>query len=84
MVEQGGRLASTLGLGHDQFAGRDLTAVAVMAQPTEVALDALAARVVLGALRMPITRTYALDEVPQTFAEFAGRLGKAAVVVVIV
>jgi|SRR5665647_69003 len=81
LIVPGGRLVSTLGLGHGQFAGRHLTAVAVMEQPSEEALDGLAALVVLGALRVPITRTYALDEAPQAFAEFAGTLGKAAVVI---
>ncbi len=82
LIVPGGRLATTLGLGHDQFAGRDLTAVAVMAEPAEPALNGLAAVVAQRLLRVPITRTYALDEVPRAFAEFAGTLGKAAVVIV--
>lgn len=83
LLVPGGRLASTLGLGQDQFAGRDLTAVAVMDEPAEVALNGLAAVVVQGLLRVPITRTYTLDEVPRAFGEFAGTLGKAAVVIVL-
>lgn len=81
LIVPGGRLVSTLGLGHGQLAGRHLAAIDVMEQPSEEALDGLAALVVLGALRVPITRTYALDDAPQAFVEFAGTLGKAAVVI---
>ncbi len=35
----------------------------------------------MGLLRVPITRTYTLDEVPRAFSEFPGTLGKAAVVI---
>lgn len=79
LLVPGGRLASTLGLGPDQFAGRDLTAVAVMAQPTEESLERLASLVAQGALRVPITRTYSLEDAPRAFSEFPGLLGKAAV-----
>src|SRR5665647_2523249 len=79
LLVPGGRLASTLGLGPDQFAGRDLTAVAVMAQPTEESLERLASLVAQGALRVPITRTYSLKDAPRAFREFPGLLGKAAV-----
>jgi NADPH:quinone reductase-like Zn-dependent oxidoreductase len=79
LVVPGGRLASTVGLGPDQFAGRDLTATAVMGSPTEESLSRLSALVAEGRLRVPITRTYSLEDVPRAFAEFAGTLGKAAV-----
>jgi NADPH:quinone reductase-like Zn-dependent oxidoreductase len=81
LIAPGGRLASTLGLEQDLFEGRDLTAVAVMGEPDEVAMNGLAAAVVHGRLRVPIARMHTLDEVPRAFTEFAGTLGKAAVVI---
>jgi NADPH:quinone reductase-like Zn-dependent oxidoreductase len=57
-------------------------ATAVMANPDSHALDRLAADVEAGRLRVPITHTYALDEVPAAIADFrAGTLGKLAVAV---
>ena len=53
-----------------------------MAAPTTETLDRLAAEVVDGTLAVPIERTYALADVPQAFADFAGgTLGKLAVTV---
>ena len=83
LLVPGGRLASTLGLGPDVFAGRDLTVISVMAEPNEVALNGLATAVIQGRLRVPVSRTYTLDKVPQAFRDFAGTLGKAAVVLVL-
>jgi NADPH:quinone reductase-like Zn-dependent oxidoreductase len=50
------------------------------ADDRQEALDQLAADAAAGRLRVPITRTYPLAEVPQALAEFAaGALGKLAV-----
>ena len=74
-----GRLASTLGFGPDQHSA----AIAVMATPTAATLDQLATDVVEGRLRVPVTRTYTLDEVGQAINEFpGGTLGKLGVAVV--
>lgn len=81
LLVDGGRFGSTLGLGADQFEGRDIKATAVMAAPTEQALDALAKLVSNGSLRVAITRTYELEDVPRAIKEFAGTLGKAAVTI---
>ena len=71
-------IASTLGFGPDQHPA----AVAVMASPEAATLDRLAADAAGGRLRVPITRTYPLEETPQALADFAaGSLGKLAVTV---
>jgi NADPH:quinone reductase-like Zn-dependent oxidoreductase len=82
LLQPGGRIASTLGLGPDQLADREVTATAVMAAPDRATLEHLAAEVVAGRLRVPITRGYRLAEVPQGLADFAGgTLGKLGVAV---
>jgi NADPH:quinone reductase-like Zn-dependent oxidoreductase len=51
-----------------------------MANPDVATLDRLAADAASGALRVPITRTYRLEETPQALADFtAGSLGKLAI-----
>jgi NADPH:quinone reductase-like Zn-dependent oxidoreductase len=78
LLASGGRLASTVGYGVDQHPA----ATAVMANPDSHALDRLAADVVAGRLRVPITHTYVFDEVPAAIVDFrAGALGKLAVAV---
>ena len=76
LLSAGGRLASLLGYGPDQHAA----AVAVMASPEAATLDRLAADAASGALRVPITRIYPLEETPQALADFAaGSLGKLGI-----
>lgn len=78
----GGRLASTLGVGPDALGRADVTAVSIMADPNRSTLDRLAADVAAGRLRVPVTRTYSLGDVPRALADFgAGALGKFAVTV---
>ena len=78
----GGRVASTLGLSPDSVADAEVQIIPVMAAPTTETLDRLAAAVLDGTLAVPIARTYALADVPQAFADFAGgTLGKLAVTV---
>jgi NADPH:quinone reductase len=82
LLAAGGRLASTLGFGPDALARPDATATAVMANPDQPTLDKLAADVAAGRLRVPVTRTYPLADVPQAFADFgAGSVGKLAVTI---
>ncbi len=68
LLAAGGRIASTLGYGPDQHPA----AVAVMANPDAATLDRLAADAASGGLRVPITRTYPLEEAPQALADFSG------------
>jgi len=78
LLAEHGRLASTLGYGSDQHA----KATAVYATPHAATLDSLAADAASGRIRVPITRTYALNEVAHGFVDFsAGTLGKFAVTV---
>jgi NADPH:quinone reductase-like Zn-dependent oxidoreductase len=80
LVRAGGRFASTLGLGPDNFVDRDLEATSVIAMPTGDVLDELAARALRGELEVPIERTYKLEEVPGALDDFAqGTLGKFGV-----
>jgi hypothetical protein len=59
-----------------------MQAIAVMANPDSATLDRLAADAAASRLRIPVTRTYALHEVPEAFADFtAGTLSKLGVTV---
>lgn len=82
LVASGGRFASTLGLGPDQMGDRGLQATAVVAMPTADVLDRLAAEVVAGRLRVPVQRTYKLEEVPQALSDYAkSSFGKSAITI---
>jgi NADPH:quinone reductase len=80
LIVPGGRIASTLGLTAEAFVGHDLVAIPIMAMPITATLERLAEEVVTGHLRVPIQRTYSLDQVPQAFADYAaGSRGKLSV-----
>jgi NADPH:quinone reductase-like Zn-dependent oxidoreductase len=82
LLAAGGRLASTLGFGPDALTRPDATATAVMASPDQPTLDRLAAEAAADRLRVPVTRTYRLAEVPAALADFgAGAVGKLAITV---
>jgi NADPH:quinone reductase-like Zn-dependent oxidoreductase len=73
-----GRLASTLGFGPDQHPA----ATAVMANPDPATLDRLADDVATGRIRVPVTATFHLVDVPAALTAFAGgTLGKLGVTV---
>ncbi|MGW2150016.1 NADP-dependent oxidoreductase [Nonomuraea bangladeshensis] len=78
LLRPGGRLASTLGLSADAVDG--VTIHAIMADTNARTLASLAAQAASGALRVPVTATYPLEQAPKAFADFgAGALGKLAV-----
>jgi NADPH2:quinone reductase len=80
LIVPGGRIASTLGLSADALADQDVVASPIMAAPITATLERLAEEVVAGHLRVPIQRTYTLEEVPQALADFAsGTRGKFSV-----
>ncbi len=82
LLVSGGRFASTLGADLDAVGRPDVTVTAIMAGPSQAALDRLAADAAAGRLRVPVTRTYPLAEVPRALADFAaGALGKLAVTI---
>ncbi|MBP2329050.1 NADPH:quinone reductase-like Zn-dependent oxidoreductase [Kibdelosporangium banguiense] len=75
LLRPGGRFASTLGVTPD-----GITAFSVMADPTPQTLAQLAADAASGALRVPVTATYPLDQIHEAFTAFnAGTLGKVAI-----
>jgi NADPH:quinone reductase-like Zn-dependent oxidoreductase len=81
-LKSGGRLASTLILAPDAFAGRPITVTGIAGDPSVTRLDRLAEDAAAGRLRITIQRTYSLDQIPQAFADFAaGTLGKLAVTI---
>lgn len=80
LVTAGGRMASTLGFGPEQAAGRGFGVTAVTASPDIATLTRLAADVASGAIRVPITRTYSLADAREALADFnRGAVGKLAV-----
>jgi NADPH2:quinone reductase len=82
LVASGGRMASTLGFNQDAAGRDDITAEPVRTIPNAEVLDGLAADVVSGALKVPVTTTYPLAEVGKALAEFAqGATGKVSVTI---
>ncbi|MEU6782785.1 NADP-dependent oxidoreductase [Nonomuraea angiospora] len=80
LLRAGGRLASTIGLTADAVEGSGLTVHTIMADTSPQTLTALATQAASGALRVPVTATYPLEQAPEAFAAFgAGTLGKLAV-----
>jgi NADPH:quinone reductase-like Zn-dependent oxidoreductase len=82
LLKPGGRLASTLGVSTQQLKRQDVTAKPIMTIPSPTMLGELASAAASGELRVPITRTYGLDQVGQALKDFgAGALGKLAITV---
>ena len=78
LLNEKGRIASTMGFGADQHPA----ATFIMANPTPDTLDKLAADLAAGTFRVPVSKTYVLQEVPEAFGDFAGgTLGKIAITV---
>jgi len=78
LLTETGRIASTRGIGPDQYQN----ATAIRANPTEATLERLAADVAAGRITVPISHTYTLADVPDALADFtAGTIGKLAVTV---
>src|SRR5438067_13184044 len=76
----GGRIASTLGLTQEQLGRDDVTLAPIMASPATATLAKLADAAATGIIRVPIMRTYRLEDVPQALADFAaGTRGTLAV-----
>ncbi|PSK93603.1 NADPH:quinone reductase-like Zn-dependent oxidoreductase [Murinocardiopsis flavida] len=80
LLRSGGRIASTLGLTAEALDGADVTVHPIMADANAQTLAALAAQAASGALTVPVTATFPLEQAPQAFDAFgAGALGKIAV-----
>jgi NADPH:quinone reductase-like Zn-dependent oxidoreductase len=77
LLAAGGRISSTLGFAIDHPA-----VTAVNADPTPDTLARLATDVATGRIRVPITRTYTLDEAPEALSDFTnGKVGKLAITI---
>lgn len=80
LLSKGGRIASTRGLTPDAVQVQDVTVHPIMADPDSQTLTALAEQAASGALRVPVTATYPLEQAREAFAAFGkGTLGKIAV-----
>jgi len=66
----------------EQIPSDTVTVKAIYAVPTPDVLNGLADAVASGSLRVPIQRTYSLDDVPAALQDFAqGKLGKLAIAI---
>jgi NADPH:quinone reductase-like Zn-dependent oxidoreductase len=79
LLRPGGQLASATGLTQDDVKGHDVAVHTIMGNPDAQILTSLAEQVASGALRVPVTATYPLEQATQAFAAFAGTPGKIAV-----
>jgi NADPH:quinone reductase-like Zn-dependent oxidoreductase len=79
LLADGGRLASTL---HYQPMRSSIVATDIMADPHPETLARLAAEVAEGNLRVPLAKTYPLEEAAVALDDFAaGTVGKLAIAV---
>ncbi|MEU0074040.1 NADP-dependent oxidoreductase [Streptomyces sp. NPDC006332] len=80
LLRPGGHLASATGLSQDDVKVQDVTVHTIMATPGPNTLTLLAEQVASGALRVPVTATYPLEQATEAFAAFgASTPGKIAV-----
>lgn len=80
LLRPGGQLASATGLTQDEVERQDVTVHTIMGNPDTRTLASLAGQVASGALRVPVTATYPLEQAAEAFAAFsAGTPGKIAV-----
>ncbi|MFJ4835770.1 NADP-dependent oxidoreductase [Streptomyces sp. NPDC088747] len=80
LLKPGGRIASTVGLTQEAVTGGDVSVHGVMADANAQTLTTLGEKAASGALRVPVTATYPLEQAADAFAAFgAGTLGKIAV-----
>ncbi|KPC74221.1 NADPH:quinone reductase, partial [Thermoactinomyces vulgaris] len=80
LLRPGGQLVSATGLTQDAVKGQDVTVHTIIASPDARLLTSLAEQAVSGALRVPVTATYPLEQAAEAFAAFgASTPGKIAV-----
>src|SRR5207248_3190272 len=65
LLSPSGRMASTLGLAPEQIGRDDVTLAPIMANPVTATLAQLADAAAAGIIRVPVTGTYRLEDVPQ-------------------
>ncbi len=77
LLKPGDRLVSALGATAEQAGRDDITVTGVMAVAEPEKFAGLLASVAAGTLRVPVARTYPLDQAAQALADFSGhKLGK--------
>jgi NADPH:quinone reductase-like Zn-dependent oxidoreductase len=81
LVTPGGRLAFVVSGDPAEVIRTGLTVVPVMGTASRESLSTLAALITEGRLRVPITRSFTLEQVPEALAAHPGHLGKLAVAV---
>ena len=82
LLISGGRLASVVGATPEQVGRADVTTTPVLAVATPDKLSGLLEAAASGALRVPVARTYRLDEAPQAISDFASpKLGKLVIAI---
>lgn len=80
LLRPGGRMVSTVGFDPSTVESRDVTVHTLMADPNTQTLRTLAEGAASGALRVPVTAVYPLEQAPDAFAAFnAGHLGKLGI-----
>ena len=82
LLNPDGRLVSALGATAGQAGRDDITVTGVMAVAEPGKFAALLASVTAGTLRVPVARSYPLDQATQALADFSGhKLGKLVITV---
>ena len=80
LLPPGGRLVSALGATGEQVGRDDITVTPVVATAEPAKLSTLLADVACGRLKVPVTRTYPLEQAADAVADFADhKLGKLVV-----
>jgi NADPH:quinone reductase-like Zn-dependent oxidoreductase len=80
LLRPGGQLASCTGLTQNDVKEQDVTVHTIMADTDALILTSLAEQVASGALRVPVTAIYPLEQATEAFAAFsASTPGKIAV-----
>jgi NADPH:quinone reductase-like Zn-dependent oxidoreductase len=82
LVRDGGRFASAIGFTQEQAGGDRVTVVAVHANPTAAVLTALCEQVVDGSLRVPLERSFSLEDSAAALERFStGKHGKIGIAI---
>jgi NADPH:quinone reductase len=80
MLPAGGRLSSATGASAATVGRSDITVTPVMPTATAASVGTILAALASGALRAPITHTYAMSDAPKALADFGQhKLGKLVV-----
>ncbi|MDG4826719.1 NADP-dependent oxidoreductase [Asanoa sp. WMMD1127] len=80
MLPPGGRFSSAIGATAEAIGRDDLTVTPIQPTATPETVGTILDAIASGALRVPITHTYAMSDAPRALADFGGhKLGKLVV-----